>query len=229
MKIFSVTFVALAAIVAIGCTPRTQSPPATLEDQMRALRMGETDVIELEKADFGPDVTLELMANPKLRRIWIEHARIGGVDISTLETQEQLTQLKLGGLNDLHAENFPFFEFLTVLNLPHSTISDSGLAEFQKLPKVELLRIQSSKITDAGVAVLPDFPSLKWVHIIDAPITDDALDSFIACEKLESLYLDHTKVTDEGMSRFVKARRDVHVHFNDGHVASDKHAADHEH
>lgn len=231
MPIIRFSIVVLLLTAMFGCRSRSNPAPAapTLADQLQQLRVGATDEIDLKTATIDSATAKELSTAPNLRRVWIEHAKIKPSDLQTILANEKLQQLKLGGLNDTHAHELTAGESLTVVNLPHSTITNAGLAKLQSLPELELLRFQSGAVTDEGVRVLADFPSLRWAHFIDTPITDASLDTFIACEKLESLYLDGTNVTDEGLSRFAKARRDVHIHFNDGHIADDPQAGEHEH
>lgn len=214
----------------IGCVSQdAEVAVSSWEHQLELLQSGASNEIDLDTAELTDQDARALTNISTLRRIWIEHATIKPEALQILAESKSLKQIKLGGLGDEHSEPLAAIESLQVVNLPHSTLSDAGLETIASLPNLQLLRLQSPHVSDAGMKTLPAIATLKWVHLIDVPITDAGLDALAQCENLESLYLDGCNVSDAGMSAFVKRRRDVHVHFNDMHVADDPSASNHTH
>ncbi|MCA9052718.1 MAG: hypothetical protein KDA75_02725, partial [Planctomycetaceae bacterium] len=149
-------------------------------------------------------------------------------ELSLLTSLVSLRQLVLGGaVGDAGMETIADCPSLEIVNLPHATFTDTGLARLKQLPLLTLLRFGSPHVTDAGMEHLAGMPNLRFVHLIDVPITDAGLDSLKRVTLLESFYLDGSRCSEEGLTCLLKSHPGLHLHVNQLHVAGDEHAHEH--
>ncbi|RCS44688.1 hypothetical protein DTL42_17350 [Bremerella cremea] len=153
--------------------------------------------------------------------------------LQAMQPTAKLRELRLDQtpVTDAEADVIAQMDSLEIVNLPASQLTDAGLAKIAALPNLELLRIGSPKLTDAGIEKVGQSKTILYLHLIDTPITDQALPAIAQMEQLQSFYADGTQLTDDGMSNLVKARPQLHIHFNDLHPAGSQagHTHDHDH
>ena len=84
-------------------------------------------------------------------------------------------------------------------------------------------------MTDAGLQELARSPRLRFLHLLDAPITDAGLRHVAAIATLESFYLDGaTRTTDAGLRALLAERPDLHFHKDQYHIPGDPNTHPHE-
>ncbi len=228
----------LSLVLLAGCQSRVQDENAdseerntsTWNEQVQAVLSGETNEIRWTQQSVTGQQFQELLSvNEQLAVLEVDQSEVKNENLSlVLSKLPKLRQLALhGDVNNeqlqLIAENTTA---LTVLNLPHASIDDSGLGALTSIEKLELLRLHSSKVSDDGLAAIAECDSLRFLHLIDVPISDAGLQTIAAMEHLESFYLDGGNCTEEGLSELVRQRPRLHFHWNQLHLDDDpnKHA-----
>ncbi|MEZ6061749.1 MAG: protein kinase [Planctomycetaceae bacterium] len=84
-----------------------------------------------------------------------------------------------------------------------NSITDDGILELAKLPKLQQLVISGDDITDAGLAGFAGNRTLEWLDISHTPVTDDGLRSLSDVRFLSTLDIGGTAVTDAGLAHLV--------------------------
>ena len=107
---------------------------------------------------------------------------------------------------------------LWLLNLPAATMSERGLRHLAGCPRLRQLRLGGVSISPEIAAELAACPTLRQVHLLDATLSPPALRVLAAAPQLESLYLDRVSVDVETVREIIAGRRDLHVHWNSGHL-----------
>src|SRR5205085_2831261 len=92
---------------------------------------------------------------------------------------------------------------LRELVLPESTITDAGLVEVEKLPKLEKLDISDAvKVTDKGIAHIVKLERLEELFMNKTSITDKGMLELKPLEGLRALSVGGTKVTQAAAEKF---------------------------
>jgi Leucine-rich repeat (LRR) protein len=87
------------------------------------------------------------------------------------------------------------------VNLSLTQVSDEGLAQLERLPKLKRLSLNNTPITDAGLEHLKGLKELQKVYAVDTKITDAGLEHLKELKSLEVLSLVGTQVTDDGLEK----------------------------
>lgn len=185
----------------------TSSPIST--QQLAQLNDAGQDltILEIDQSLISTDELHEVLSGlPKLNQLRLE----GPVDNAQVE-------MLVSTLPDVK-----------VLNLPHGTFDSSGLESLSGHQSLELLRFSSPHVDDADLAAIPRFSRLKFLHLMHVPITDQGLEHIVAAKKLQSFYLDGGTCTEEGLSKLIKARPNLHFHWNQLHLENDPHTHPHD-
>ncbi len=201
------------------------------ETQINAVRLGQSDRIEVMQEIIGNDHLLRLAGLTALRELLIEQGTITDEGLTPLTKLSGLQHLRLRGcrIHDSGLAQICTITSLKRLNLPQAELTDAGLESLADLHQLELLRIGSPRVTDAGVLQIAKVPTLRWLHLIDIPITDAALQPIGELKNLESLYLDGARISDTAYDHFFRTRSDLHVHIDQRHHDRDPHKAGHTH
>ena len=92
---------------------------------------------------------------------------------------------------------------LRELVIPESTVTDAGLAEIEKLPRLVALDLSDAvKVTDKGMAHIIKLERLEVLHLNKTSITDKGLLELKPLEGLRSLSVGGTKVTQAAAEKF---------------------------
>ena len=192
-----------------------------LAAQVTAVESGASGTIHVATQSIDGSELAQLASLPALQVLLLDHEdnAIGDSDCVALATRQSLVHLRIrgGSIGDEGLAHLAKLPNLRILNLPHSRVTDRGLASLASAPRLSQLRLGRAQITDKGLAHLADFPALRQIHLIDAPITDAGLKTIAALADLDSLYLDGSRVTDAGEAWLLRARPDLHVHYNQQH------------
>jgi len=230
----------LSCFILPGCSPSppsfTANPSATpeepsLEQQITAVRAGNTDIILIEELPLRDSDLVVLTDIPGLRILQLDHAENkltdAGMTVIAKHTELEHLRIRGGSIGDEGLKTLSKMPNLRFLNLPQGKFTDAGLAQLKQLPRLDSIRIGSPKVTDAGLAVFKDFPTLKSVHLIDIPFTDRGLADLQSIPKLDSLYLDGANISDAAVDELFAKHPNLHVHFNQAHHDRDPHKHDH--
>lgn len=181
--------------------PLTQAEAEMLLSDCDSLAVLEADFSQLDNTSLG-DV---LQALPKLRQ---------------LKLYDPIDNERLATI----AANAPL---ITVLNLSDGKFNNEGFKEIPKFHSLQLLRFSSPNVEDPALTILQDCKELKYLHLINVPITNDGLKAIESLQNLQSFYLDGGNCTEDGLSQLIKARPDLHFHWNQLHLEHDPHAHAH--
>lgn len=206
-------------------------PETSWEDQIAAVKRGESDRIEIAQSLIGDEHLPQLAELANLRELVLDKTKITDAGLAPLLKLTALEHLRLRGarITDQGFREICQLRSLKRLNLPQADLTDAGLAELSSATELELLRLGSPRVTNAGVEKIAAVKSLRWLHLIDIPLTDPALKSIGELKNLESLYLDGARISDDGYDQFFRVRPDVHLHMDQKHHDRDPHKASHSH
>jgi hypothetical protein len=110
--------------------------------------------------------------------------RFGGLHAAGQMTDDLLA--RLGSL-----------EHVTALDLAGSVrVTDAGIRQLARLPRLRRLDLARCGITDGGLAVLRELPQLEWLGLASTAITDAGARSLAACDQLRALDLSGTRTGD---------------------------------
>ncbi len=102
-------------------------------------------------------------------------------------------------------------DFLVVLNLANSAISDlvgSIIVQFQSL---RVIRLDHTQAGDQVAAQLAGMPKLESINFVATKLTDSGLASLTKLKSLRRLYIWSSQTTPEGSKQFRLARPDVQL------------------
>jgi hypothetical protein len=100
-----------------------------------------------------------------------------------------------------------YFETLTKLqwlDLDHTEVSDAGLAHLARLQELDRLMLRHTKITDDGLIHLAGLRKVRSLWLGYCQITDDGLRHLTWQTHLQTLDLEHIQVTDAGLVHLVQ-------------------------
>lgn len=88
---------------------------------------------------------------------------------------------------------------LTSLELCHSGVRDTQLAQLRDLPRLEELNLDSCPVGDRGLARLVEaVPNLTTLDLADTDISDTAMSQIAQLKKLRHLSLFYCNISDRG-------------------------------
>ena len=90
---------------------------------------------------------------------------------------------------------------LVLLDLRRTQVTDAGLAELAKMPRLRRLQLQETNVTDAGLANIKTLPDLEVLNLYDTHLDDAGLAALASSKKLRRLYVWRTAVTDAGEAK----------------------------
>lgn len=224
----------LLALIGLMLAIRPSSE-AAWEEQLAAVRRGESDTIHIASQAVSDEQLRELAGLNALRVLKLEQGRVSPAGLSVLAELPRLDTLWLrnSGVGNRAVREIIKNKQLAYLNLPQAEFGDTGLDLLTQLPQLQQLRFSSPHVTSKGLAKLGQARSLRLLHLFEVPITAEVLESIATLEKLESLYIDHphadAKELDAALQAFFQARPDVHVHIGQRHHDLDPHWHDHGH
>ena len=102
-------------------------------------------------------------------------------------------------------------DFLVVLNLANSAISDlvgSIIVQFQSL---RVIRLDHTQAGDQVAAQLAGMQKLESINFVSTKLTDAGLASLTKLKSLRRLYIWSSQTTPEGSKQFRLARPDVQL------------------
>lgn len=149
---------------------------------------------------FGPSAH-GLSAGPPFYRIdWKENSIELRPPISRKEWDEifevmrhnRITNLRAGGqMTDVVLERLAQLDLVTSLHLDGSRhITDAGLKQLARIPRLKRLNLSGCSITDQGLTVLRQLPELREFYLYHhSGISDEGLANLRSCEKLERVDL----------------------------------------
>lgn len=86
-----------------------------------------------------------------------------------------------------------------------SSVTDSGLNSYKRLPDLISLQLKNCQITDTGLSALHRHPALRYVYLEDCPVSNESIKHLTEIPDLHQLSLDGTGVTDTGIAELAKA------------------------
>jgi hypothetical protein len=95
--------------------------------------------------------------------------------------------------------------FARKIRLDFTHLTNRGMANFQRLSRLEDLSLFKTKISDAGLGHLSKLRSLRRLNLSYTNITDAGLVHLERLSSLESVYLDGTQVTLDGIRKLKRA------------------------
>jgi hypothetical protein len=112
-----------------------------------------------------------------------------------------------GQLTDAALELVAGVETLTSLDASGSrALTDAGIAQLARLPKLEHLDLGSTSITDRGLAVLRALPRLRSLSVAWTRISDAAVEHVAGCDELHRLDLSGTETGDVAIAALAGKR-----------------------
>jgi len=139
---------------------------------------------------------------PNLKAVRLERLlRIGGGDLTRLESAKSLRALRLTGAQfddeSLHsAATWPPLERLSLAN---SAVTDKGLIHLRHLSQLRELDLAGTHITDEGLAHLRALPRLETLVLRSTTVSDAGLVHLRGMSSLRSLDLSFTQIWDRGL------------------------------
>ncbi|MCS5540968.1 MAG: hypothetical protein NZ804_13335, partial [Roseibacillus sp.] len=100
---------------------------------------------------------------------------------------------------------------LVDVNLGATSITDAGMANLSKMPKLRKLWLNGTGITDAGLDSITALSALEYLNLYGTQVTDEGLKKLAGLKNLKKLYLWQTKVTSGAVEEFKKSAKDCDV------------------
>ncbi|NIP97366.1 MAG: hypothetical protein GWO24_29590 [Akkermansiaceae bacterium] len=100
---------------------------------------------------------------------------------------------------------------LVDVNLGATSITDAGVGNLSKMPKLRKLWLNGTKVTDTGLDAVMGLAELEYLNLYGTEVTDEGLKKLSGLKKLKKLYLWQTKVTPEAVEEFKKSVPDCDV------------------
>ncbi len=105
----------------------------------------------------------------------------------------------------------PVSQGLVDVNLGATAITDAGVTNLVKMPRLKKLWLNGTGITDAGLGAIGGLNELEYLNLYGTQITDEGLKKLSGLKKLKKLYLWQTKVTSGAVEEFKKSVKDCDV------------------
>jgi hypothetical protein len=225
-----IALLATAALLLVAVRP---GPPPGWEQQLAAVRQGQSDTIHLVHESIDDRQLAELAGLPGLRQLKLER---GSVTASGLAVLGDVPDLEVLLLRRCRLGNGAIRQIvrnrqLRTLNLPQAEFGDEGLEEIAALPELVHLRFSSPYVSAPGMEALGHASQLRYLQVFEVPVTERFFREVAKLPRLESLYIDHPHgnpaAIDAGLAAFFAARPDVHVHLDQHHHDLDPHTHPH--
>lgn len=142
-----------------------------------------------------PLTAAERLAAVKLTRLhdtrlwWNDGNRVIGASFKGDDANDRTLAL---------AGALPGLRSVVLVALPECQLTDNGLEELARLPRLELLTIVGNRITDSGMVHVARMTALR-VLTLNCNVTDSGLELLAYLPNLERLDLTQTKITDAGI------------------------------
>lgn len=199
-------------------------------EQVKTVRSGQTDRIEVSQELVGDEHLLQLKDLNGLRELIIDRGQISDNGLAPLTTLRNLEHLRIRcRVRDVGFRQLCAISSLQILNLPQADVADASLESLRQLHQLRVLRIASPRVTDAGMNLIAQLNTLTALHLIDIPITDKGLKVLETMRNLQSLYLDGARISEPAYEQLFRTSPHLHVHINQLHHDRDPHKADHQH
>ncbi len=129
---------------------------------------------------------------------------------ATVRDEDLLILADLPGLEAIQLQNCPKLTDATLAQLPASRtltgvvmngtpISDRGVRELAKFPRLQALWLGDTRITDAAMEPIGQLTSLTTLDLQNTAITDAGFQQLHGLTKLYDLTLSNTKIGDESL------------------------------
>ena len=181
------------------------------------------------------DEAMDVIAGmTELRSLEFGESGVGDEGLAKLKTLDKLEQIALApNITDrglVHLTDFPNLAFVGV---KAHQVTDVGVANLRKLPKLDSLLVVSATDADlerlktlahlknltligpqfsaSSVETLQAFPQLEILNLNGSATNDSHLVALSKLKKLRQLFVDGTSVTPEGIAKFRELRPDVEL------------------
>ena len=160
--------------IAIGVSGRGAAEAKWIEELGRGLKPVEPELLtELEV--LGVFVAPLSLENALLRLDFDRSAKeIGDEHLALLEPiREYVTILGLANtsITDESLERLSKFPYLTNLHLGNTRVIDDGIAQLSTLKNLEVVNLVGTAVSDVGLAALAELPRLRKVHAWNSGVT----------------------------------------------------------
>lgn len=109
---------------------------------------------------------------------------------------------------------------VTFVQMSGPKFSDEELMRLNEFPDIRGLSLNRTKITDTGLAAFQGLSKLETLTVIYTPITDESIDDLKSVENASRLFLCGTEITPDGARRLqdamASAKRDTVVDYRRG-------------
>jgi hypothetical protein len=189
----------LSVLLAVaGPTPDRQPPaePAPFEAQ-----------VEKTLKAQGAYVNRDERAPGKPIREIINVRNIADAELRSLARVRHLRHLQLVNVGDAQVKVAAGLSQLRRFSVcGGATLSDAGLVELNRLPKLEEVFVQCGSVTDEGIKALTASRQLKVLGLQSVGLTDVGMKHLAEFKDLRWLYLNMTQVTGEQLSSLKQVR-----------------------
>ena len=105
----------------------------------------------------------------------------------------------------------PVSQGLVDVNLGATAVTDAGVANLGKMPRLKKLWLNGTGITDTGLDSIKGLGELEYLNLYGTQVTDEGLKKLSGLKNLKKLYLWQTKVTAGAVEEFKKSVKDCDV------------------
>lgn len=104
---------------------------------------------------------------------------------------------------------------VTWLGLANTAVTDAGLANVARLPKLTALHLENTKVGDAGLANLTGLTNLEYLNLYGTQVGDAGVQQLAGLKNLKKLYLWQTKATKDGAAKLREALPELEVNLGE--------------
>lgn len=159
--------------------------PADVDRKLSNLHeFDEVEWLNFDGCPISNEGTRYLRGCPRLKRLWLTHARASNRGLVFLETLTLLEWLNLSG----------------------TLITDDGLAYLSSLVNLRELWLAETQLTGDGFRFLENLDKLRFLDATRTIVTDQGVSHLSRLRSLQELYLDGTQITDASVPHLVKLR-----------------------
>jgi uncharacterized membrane protein len=155
---------------------------------------------------------------------WGNGKKPGDADLVALRAFPQLEALEFSGapaITDAGLAEVERLSRLQALDLLGTSITDAGLLRLQNLAELRELNLMGTAITDVGLSNLKPLSGLRILYLSSTKITDAGLIHLRAFPQLEKLYLPGAGITDSAMNHLSALKNLRHLHLGSGAKVTD--------
>lgn len=168
-------------------------------------KLSQVERVTIRSARLDAVGLRHLATHPKLKSLSFDVA-LDDNALKTVATCPQLIVLGLTGVTDENLRHVSRLHRLPRLVLTKSHVTDDGstwLAD--NCSSLEILMIQGGPMTDLGLAELARLPKLRTLSLQDMTISDDGILKLKSCPLLQTINVKNTKVTSAGVTELRKS------------------------